>query len=78
MINEQIEQLIFEARSLDDDIPIRMRFLEITRIDTTEDRFEYDAGIGQPVTCRYSSLRQLSPEEVFELSLELSLHDIAA
>jgi hypothetical protein len=72
MNNPHLEALVFAAEPLDGH-PVELRFLEIGPIDTVEDRFDYrptatlDAA---PIPCRYSSLRLLEPEAVFEARLQ--------
>jgi hypothetical protein len=72
MNNPHIEALVFEAESLEGN-PLQLRFLEIAHIDTIEDRFDYRptaALDADAIPCRYSSLRLLEPEAVFEARLK--------
>jgi hypothetical protein len=70
MNNPHIEALIFAAETLDGK-PVECRFLEIGRIDTIEDRFDYRPTTAlDAIPCRYSSLRLLEPEQVFEARLQ--------
>ena len=73
MINPRIECLLFEARTLDGDAPVHLRFHHITRIDTTQNRFLLDDGLNPPTPCRYDSLRLLEPAEALELRLRAEL-----
>jgi len=72
MNNPHIEALVFEAQTLDG-TPVECRFLEIGHIDTIEDRFDYHPSAAlntTPIPCRYSSLRLLEPDAVFEARLQ--------
>jgi len=69
-MNPHIESLVFEAQTLDN-VTINLRFHEIRELNTADDEFVYRSVETQtPVRCRYSSLRLLESEAVFEARLK--------
>jgi hypothetical protein len=69
-MNPHIESLVFEAQTLDN-TTINLRFHEIGTLNTADDEFVYrSAATEAPVRCRYSSLRLLEPEAIFEARLQ--------
>ncbi len=69
-MNRHIESLVFEAKTLDN-TTINLRFHEIGPLNTADDEFVYRSGTTEaPVRCRYSSLRLLEPEAIFEARLK--------
>lgn len=70
-MNPHIESLVFEAQTLDN-TTINLRFHEIGPLNTADDEFVYRSATTTqaPVRCRYSSLRLLEPEAIFEARLQ--------
>ncbi len=69
-MNPHIESLVFEAQTLDN-TTINLRFHEIGALNTADDEFVYRSDASQPpVRCRYSSLRLLEPDAIFEARLK--------
>ncbi|MBT3205213.1 MAG: hypothetical protein HOM14_03880 [Gammaproteobacteria bacterium] len=69
MSNPHIESLLFEANTLDGQHPIHLHFHDIRQVNTCDNIFYYDNGLGDPVACAYDSLHLLEPEEVIEARL---------
>ena len=68
-MNQHIEALVFEARTVDGNIPIHLHFHDIRQTNTVDDVFYYDNGVNDPVPCQYHPLHLLAPEDVFEAAL---------
>ncbi len=61
---------MFEARTVQGDCPIQLKFHHIHNLDTPNNRFDYADGVCAPVRCRYDSLRLLEPEAILEARLQ--------
>ncbi len=72
MHNPHIECLIFEAKTLDGQMPIHLRFNEITEVNTSDNIFYFKDGLHEPVACQYDSLHLLEPDEVIEARLKVA------
>ena len=69
MMNQHIETLVFEARTIEGNVPIHFHFHDISQTNTVDDVFYYNNGVNDPAACQYHTLHLLAPEEVFEASL---------
>ena len=68
-VNQHIEALVFEARTVEGNIPIHLHFHDICQTNTVDDVFYYDNGVNTPVACQYHTLHLLTLEDVFEAAL---------
>jgi hypothetical protein len=68
-MNQHIEGLVFEARTVEGNVPIHLHFHDISQTNTTDDVFYYDNGVNTPVACQYHTLHLLTLEDVFEAGL---------
>ncbi len=58
-------RLCFEAETLDGQT-LQMKLHNIGKTYTADDLFYYETERAEPVACRYSSLRVMTDEQIFE------------
>jgi hypothetical protein len=64
-------ELYFQAETIDNNQTIQLKLHNIGQTDTAEDLFYYvTEGPSDPLACRYSSLRVMDDDAIFEAKLK--------